>query len=183
MKQQLLCFGLCCVLFSPLFLRLFFYFCLDVCFVFLCRRVLMSNQLSTPNFINTPDVTLWATTCPPQPLPCGFTVFFFFFFFNPAQTKIGWYKDSQQQQTSCLLFCAKTQQKYGEFDPPCRSYEQGQIKIESQFKAEKKYIITAKLWYECALPTDLLLTQVTRVWPRMHCNQRQSSANILGISC
>lgn len=55
-----------------------------------------------------------------------------------AETKIGSYKDSQQQ-TSCVLYGAKTQQKYYEFDPPCRSYEQGQIKIESQFRRKKKY--------------------------------------------
>lgn len=34
------------------------------CFLFICRGVLTSNQLSTPNFINTPGVTMWASVCP-----------------------------------------------------------------------------------------------------------------------
>lgn len=114
MKQQLLSFGLCWVLFSPLFLRWFFYFCLDVCFVFFCRHVLMSNQLSTPNFINTPDVTVWVTTCPPQTFPCGFTLFFlsfFFFIFKPPQTKIDSYRVSAAANILCLVRRQNTTQK------------------------------------------------------------------------
>ena len=36
-------------------------------FLLICRGVLMRNQLSTPNFINMSDVTIWFTICP----PCG----------------------------------------------------------------------------------------------------------------
>lgn len=72
---------------------------LFVCFFLICRGVLMSNQLSTPNFINKPGVTIWATICP--------LVVCAYFFFMLTLTEIDFYKESQRRTIWSCSLCSR----------------------------------------------------------------------------